>query len=313
MTAEQLAIEIIKKSFDGVKESVEFSHEGEMIRGIFFRPARVKGALPTVVLGTGWGVVAKGGYAEDYAMVLANSGFAALVFDYRCLGLSEGHPRQEIDPFKQVSDFRAAISYVRSRPDVDRERIGIWGTGYGGGHALMVAALDKRIKCVVSQVPTISGLRAWQHRFSYEKTEELQAMFIADQDARFAGKLPRCLSIVSNDPGEVVAYPGRDSFAYMSEESERALFWVNEVTLRSLELARAYEPGGYIKRIAPTPLLMIIADDDALTPSDLQQEAFAQAYYPKELRVVAGGHYSVYREHFKETSEAAAAWFHKHL
>ncbi len=307
------AIVANRESFKGVKETVEFLHEGEMIRGVFFRPADVEGLLPTVVLGNGWGMVATGGDMEDCAAVVANRGFGVLVFDYRGLGLSDGLPRQEIDPFKQVDDFRAAISYVRSRADVDRERIGIWGTSYGGGHALVVAALDKRVKCVVSQVPTISGFRAAQRRAPHEKAKALQAQFEADREARFAGELPARLTTVSEDSQAAVVYPGRDSFDYMAGEGKRSPSWVNEVTLRSIELARAYEPGVYIKRIAPVPLLMIIANDDALTPPDLQQEAFAEAYYPKELRVVAGGHYSVYREHFKETSEAAAAWFNQYL
>lgn len=302
-----------REPLNGSKEIIEFLHEGDMIRGVFFQPAGVESLLPTVVLGNGWGMVATGGDMEDYAIVLANRGFAALVFDYRGLGLSDGQPRQELDPTKQIDDFRAAISYVRSREEVDGQRIGIWGTSYGGGHALVVAALDKRVKCVVSQVPTISGFRAAQRRAPHEKAKELRARFEADREARFAGKPPARLRTVSEDPLEAVVYPGRDSFEYMAGEGERSPSWVNEVTLRSLELARAYEPGVYIQRISPTPLLMIIADDDALTPPDLQQEAFAQAYYPKELNIVPGGHYSVYREHFKQTSEAAAHWFAKYL
>ncbi len=109
----------------------------------------------------------------------------------------------------------------------------------------------------------------------------MRLAFEADREARFAGAAPVMIQTVASDPNARVAYPGRDSHDYMMSEAERCPSWVNEITLRSLELARTYEPGAYITRIAPTPMLMIVATDDALTPSDLQQEAFNEAYQPK--------------------------------
>ena len=122
----------------------------------------------------------------------------------------------------------------------------------------------------------------------------LQAAFEADREARDAGLPPATLRMVDADPEAPVAYPGHDSYAYMTGEAQRCTAWVNEVTLRSLELARAYEPAAYIRRIAPTPLLMIVATGDGLTPADLQQEAFNTAHQPKQLLLLPGGHYSVY-------------------
>src|SRR6266481_3122041 len=89
--------------------------------------------------------------------VFVKGGLAVLVYDNRCFGASDGEPRQEIDPILQVRDYQHAISFARTLPEVDKERIGIWGTSYTGGHVLIVAAIDKRVKCVVSQVPVVSG------------------------------------------------------------------------------------------------------------------------------------------------------------
>jgi hypothetical protein len=94
---------------------------------------------------------------DRFAEAFAEAGLASLVFDYRGLGASDGMPRQDLDPHEQIEDYRNAISYARSLPEVDRDRIGIWGTSYSGGHVLMVAAFDKRVKAVVSQVPLIDG------------------------------------------------------------------------------------------------------------------------------------------------------------
>ncbi|HWD12262.1 alpha/beta hydrolase [Pseudochrobactrum sp. sp1633] len=297
---------------NGSAEPIEFIVEGSRIRGTFYMPANAQGPVPAVVFAHGWSMVA-GGDLEDYAASAVNAGFAALTFDFRNLGKSEGLPRQEIDPHRQVEDFRSAISYIRSRPEVNREKIGIWGSSYSGGHALYVAAIDKRVKCVVAQVPTISGFLAAQRRVSGDKAAALRLAFEADREARLTGAAPATILTVDADPNARVAYPGIDSYSYMTGEAARCPEWVNEITLRSLELARTYEPGVYIKRIAPTPLLMIAATEDALTPSDMQQEAFQQALEPKKLMLVPGGHYVVYREYFDKTSSAATAWFAEHL
>lgn len=295
-------------------EEVEFTVEGTTLRGTFYTPypSSAEVARPTVVLAHGWGMVA-GGDLEDYAAAFVARGLAALTFDFRNLGASDGEPRQEIDPHRQVEDFRAAISYVRSRPDVDRARIGIWGSSYSGGHALAVAALDRRVRCVVAQVPTISGWRAAQLKLSSSSMREQQRWFEEDREARFAGAEPAVVPMVSPEPAAAVAYPGKDSYEYMWGQGQQCPTWRNLVTVRSLELARGYEPGALIERIAPTALLMIVADSDTVTPSGLQQEAYQRAHHPKQLLMVPGDHYSVYSEHFGLTSSAAADWFERNL
>ena len=73
-------------------------------------------------------------------------------------GASDGSPRQEVDPIAQIRDYRDAITFAETLPGTDPARIGVWGSSYSGGHVLIVAAIDRRVKCVVSQVPMVSGL-----------------------------------------------------------------------------------------------------------------------------------------------------------
>ncbi len=87
----------------------------------------------------------------------------------------------------------------------------------------------------------------------------------------------------------------------------------NEVTLRTLEMAREYEPGIYVSRISPTPLLMIVAARDTLSPTDLALQAFQQALEPKKLILLDGGHFDPYLRLFPEASGAARDWFKEHL
>ena len=145
-----------------MKRAVEFPSENprELIRADLFTPDEGKGPWPVIVMGGGWCYV-KELIMPEYAQFFLREGLAALIFDYRCLGASDGEPRQHLDPWKQIADYRSAVdalSYLDEYEDViDRERIGVWGISYSGGHALIVGALDPRVKCVVSQIPIIEG------------------------------------------------------------------------------------------------------------------------------------------------------------
>ena len=257
--------------------------------GTLYLPAQARGPVGAVALAHGWSMVA-GGDLEDYAAAIVEQGMAALTFDFRNLGRSDGQPRQEIDPQRQIQDFRAAISYLRRRPEVDRERIGIWGSSYSGGHALTVAAIDKRVKCVVSQVPTTSGFLAAQRRALRQGAGPAGGVRGRPRSAR-CGPAARHAAHGRCRSRGAGGVSGARLLCLHDRRSEALPAWVNEVTLRSLELARAYEPAAYIRRIAPTPLLMIVATGDGLTPADLQQEAFNTAHQPKQLLLLPGGHY----------------------
>ncbi|MBI2528237.1 MAG: acetylxylan esterase, partial [Candidatus Rokubacteria bacterium] len=145
-----------------MKRAVEFPSENprELIRADLFTPDEGKGPWPVIVMGGGWCYV-KELIMPEYAQFFLREGLAALIFDYRCLGASDGEPRQHLDPWKQIADYRSAVdalSYLDEYEGViDRERIGVWGISYSGGHALVVGALDPRVKCVVSHIPIIEG------------------------------------------------------------------------------------------------------------------------------------------------------------
>ena len=132
---------------------------------------------------------------------------------------------------------------------MDRERIGIWGSSYGG-HALTVAAIDKRVKCVVSQVPTTSGFLAAQRRVR-DKAQVLQAAFEADREARDAGSRPPCCawSMPIRGAGGV---SGPDSHAYMTGEAQRCPPGSTRSRCGPWTGPRL-RAAAYIRRIAPRP------------------------------------------------------------
>src|SRR5258705_5759507 len=127
------------------RRDIEFDAEGVPLRG-WFSPAEGAGwPGPAVVMAHGFSAV-KEMYLDSFAEVFAAAGLNVLVFDNRCFGASDGEPRQEIDPWAQVRDYRDAITYLHTLPEADPGRIGIWGSSYSGGHSLVVAAIDRRGK-----------------------------------------------------------------------------------------------------------------------------------------------------------------------
>jgi uncharacterized protein len=122
-----------------------------------------------------------------------------LLHDHRTFGISGGEPRQDIDPRRQLADWRRTISFLESRPEVDSKRIGLWGTSYAGGHALVLGATDRRIACVVAQVPTISGYQQGLRRVAPEGVAALEAALDEDERAQARGDPPRRQAVVNAD------------------------------------------------------------------------------------------------------------------
>ncbi|MEM0373579.1 MAG: alpha/beta hydrolase [Sulfolobaceae archaeon] len=292
--------------------NIEFNSEGVKLRGWLYLPES-ETKLPGIVMAHGFSAV-KEMYLDNFAEVFAKSGFVVLVYDNRNFGESEGEPRQEIDPWQQVKDYRYAISYLRQLQYVDPNRIGIWGTSYSGGHVIVVGALDKRVKAIVSQVPLVSGSENLKRLVRNDMIPQLRAMFAEDYERRLRGESPLMIPVVCKSPPEVCALPTSDSYEWFIETSKkRAPNWKNEVTLRSVEYLSMYEPINYIKQVSPTPLMLIVAENDVLTPTDLALEAYERALPPKELYILPGGHFDAYVKEFEKSSKTALNFFLQHL
>ena len=133
--------------------------------------------LPTIVLSHGWGGVAA--QLRGDAVAFARAGYLVLTFDYRGWGASDSRVilsgpapartkdlrftaevqevREVVDPIDMTTDLANAVSWIYGEPRCDRDRIGLWGSSYSGGHVVYVAARDPRVKATVSQVPAFDS------------------------------------------------------------------------------------------------------------------------------------------------------------
>ena len=197
-----------------MRQDIEFDAEGTTLRGWLYVPDGATGPAPTIVMCHGYSAV-KELFLDAFAEVFCEAGFCALVYDNRNLGASDGEPRQEIDPWAQVRDYRHAITFARTLDEVDGDRIGVWGSSYSGAHVLVVGAIDRRVKCVVAQVPLISGHENARRLVRADLIAPTQAMFDADREARYRGEAPVMIPVVAPE-GEPCALPTADSYEWFT-------------------------------------------------------------------------------------------------
>ena len=202
------------------RTDIEFNAEGVTLRGWLYRPAHADAAshLPVIIMTPGYNAI-KELYLDCFAEYFAERGMIVLVYDNRNFGDSDGEPRGELDPWVQVRDYRHAITFAQQLPGVDPLRVGIWGSSYSGGHVLVVGAIDRRVKCVVSQVMTTNGYESLVRRQRPDHLYDLYRRFEQDRKARFAGAKPEYVPMVTAPEaptGQIRSHASNDAFVFFT-------------------------------------------------------------------------------------------------
>lgn len=276
---------------------VQFVSGGTTCRSWLYRPNAAE-PRPVIVMANGFGGVR--GMVEQFAERFCAAGYACLLFDYRHFGASDGHPRQLFDIRAQLADLAAAIAVARFRDDVDRRRIILWGTSFGGGHVITTAARDNAVSAVIAQCPFTDGRAATKslHPLSAVKT---MPSAIADAIAGHFNRQPVYLSIGGPPKSKaVLAVAGFDTItqAVVPEGAP----WRNEVTARVLLAAPFYRPGREAANIQ-APALFCVCQKDAVTPAK-DSLAHLQRAPRGEIKVYDEGHFDIY---FGEAFETVVA------
>ena len=254
-------------------------------------------------------------FLEPIARRFADAGFAVLLFDYRSFGTSGGEPRQRVFPRDQIEDYRSALTWLSLQPQVDPDRLGIWGTSFGGGTVLHVAAFEPRVKAVVSQVGAMDLYQITRGSMGAEQFAGLEQLIIQERVRHATEGGEVYIADIGQPGGDLALQTDQESWDFAHEAASPT--WRNQVTVSSFEAILEHVPAKSIDLIAPRPLLMILAKDDTISRSDLIRAAFARAGEPKRLLEVEGGHYSVYPwsrgQSADQAGQAAAEWFVEHL
>ncbi|WP_030240417.1 alpha/beta hydrolase [Streptomyces sp. NRRL S-350] len=254
--------------------------------------------FPALVVGhPGTGV--KEQTSGTYARLMAERGFVALAFDAAHQGESGGQPRGLEDPAQRVEDFKAAVSYLATREEVDAGRIGLLGICASGGYSLAAAGSDRRVRAVAT-VSTADPSR--QFRLGADGGQD-PAVFRAllDEAAR-----ARTAAARGEDPGVMTMFPrtaeearvlggehGVEGFEYYCtsrgehERSAKFLAW------ESIDRLAGYDPFFAVGLIGPRPVLQVVGERSVT--AWMAVEAHQRATGPKEIHWIKGaGHVDLY-------------------
>lgn len=296
-----------------MERTIEFESRGDRVRGVLHLPDSGPASVPLVIMAGGW-CYTKEIVMPHYAAAFLQHGIASLRFDYRGFGESEGKPRQHIDPWAQIEDYRNALSFAATLPEVDLARTGLWGISYSGGHVLITASLDPRVKFAISTIPVVDGLATMRRVHGERKFAGLLQHIQEDRERRFEGRPSALMPMSTIDPdNELAAWPFPHVCTIFMDIKEReAPLHVHANTVESVELLLAYRVRQYAERIAETPVMMAIAKGDNITSADLEIDVFNAVPCPnKHMAIVEGvDHMSLYSntEHLAKVAGAQSDW-----
>lgn len=268
-------------------QKVGFFSEGHRLDGILYTPRGLVAGerRPGVVLLVGYTYL-KTMVMPDIAKALNAAGYVALVFDYRGFGESEG-PRGRLLPLEQVSDARAALTFLADQPHVDPGKLAVAGISLGGAHAISTAALDARVRAAVALEPPGHGERWLRSLRRHWEWARFQGQLAHDRSQRVRTGVSARV-----DPLEIVV-PDPESRAFLEQVGREFPQMHVELPLESADALIEYAPEALIGRVAPRPLLIVHGDADHLVPVGEAHSLAAHAGAGCRLEVIPGmGHFS---------------------
>lgn len=275
---------------------VEFASQGATLRGFLVTPTVASGPLPAVVMAHGTSATLQM-VAIEYARAFARLGLAALIYDHRNFGTSEGEPRGEINPWVQCRGYLDAMTFACARPEVDAQRIGLWGDSFTGGQVVVVSACDPRARVVVAQCPVfgaaIPAVEPSAERLAVIKRTLLTGN-VSGTPETTTGPLP----VVSADPwGAPSLLQPIQAFRWFIDYGGRpGSGWTNRVTRVIPPTPVPYPASPFLcAPFVQADVLLMVAPGDEMVNANYQtaKKAFALMPGVKRWHDMAGGHFGL--------------------
>ena len=242
-------------------ERTGFYSQGIWCGATLHRPANAgQGVLPAILMLHGWGGI-QNALTVSFYEEFTRAGFMVMTFDYRGWGESAGLPRQVISAQERMQDADAALAFLKSLPGVDPACIVLWGTSFGGGHAVELAADHPELAGVIAQVPMLDGMAAVR---AVPFLRLIQFGMYATADMLKPGR-PIYIPVVS----EFGAFSSMDrddaNKALTLAETSIGRKYDNRVAARSLMTMGPYRPFKRLQDIK-IPTLLLGATEDTVAP-----------------------------------------------
>lgn len=291
LTQESAKIAANNSSFKPGLNRVTFESMGEkMVGNLYLPPSYKQGErLPVIVVTGAWTTV-KEQMPAVYAQRLSERGFAAFTFDFRYWGESGGLPRQYESPTAKVEDIKNAVTFIKSLPSIDSERIGGLGICASSGYMAQAVAENPDFKAFAT-------VAAWLH-----DPQSLEAVFGAEtvQRRMELGKAAEEKYKRTGEVDYVLAYDQKDQNAAMSGDvsyygsAERGVIpeWTNRFAVMSWHQWQSFNALTIASKIQ-VPTLIVHSDGSAL-PDGAKKFYNTLGTTQKQLFWIQGQHLDFY-------------------
>jgi uncharacterized protein len=267
-----------------------------------------------VVMAGGTGVT-KEPATDRFAPLFQAAGHSVLAIDFRRLGESGGTPRQVVRVRDQQADLAAAIAFACTLPEVDPDRVALWGFSLGGGHVFAVAASDRRLAAAIALAPLADGLAATPNAMRHmtpRASLRLTARALLDAAGRRLGR--DALTVPLAGPRGTVASittPDGTKGPQVLNPGNRYPQWRQEVAAGSAMRLAFYRPGHQASRVR-CPLLVLAYDDDLTAMAAPAVRAARRAPQGEVVRQ-PGDHYTALTDGFERAVELQLGFLERRL
>lgn len=286
---------------------VEFLSENTRIAGTVYLPETytADSKMPGIILCQGFAGT-KEMLLPPYAEKFAQNGYIVLTFDYRGFGGSDGESGRLV-PKLQVEDIKNAITFLSSFVGVDAQRIGLWGTSYGGANAIVAASADKRVKCLCVQLTFGDGERCLAVNSTPEDIVKLKETLekLYEKKALTGKEMMMPVSKILSD---------EQSKAFFQEYSDKFPELKIKIPFLTVRETINYKPESFLPDLH-TPILIVGAEKDGVNPISETYSLYEAALEPKELVIIDGAtHFELYKgKYLEQAVNKQLEWFGKYL
>lgn len=299
-------------------KNIEFKSQGATLRGRLYLPDNKSKESPVVIMAHGFTTTIKGMTADKYAEKFSEAGFAALLYDHRNFGISDGEPRQEINFWVQSRGYIDAIDFVITQSEIDITKIAVWGASLSAREAFLVGSVDERVKAIINQIPAYGDNFPTEDKdgklYSIAK-ETVLTERIKDLPHTVTGQMP----IVSSDQlGTPSALSEITAYRWFIEYGGRyGTNWKNIVSFSNIEIPGLFHIGQCAQYLKG-PILIVVATNDEMegASNEVTNEVFKMIEKSKELVEIDGGHFGLLQypsSIFDKSSQAQIAFLNKHF
>lgn len=298
-------------------KDIEFESEGATLRGLLFLPEDQHEKPPIIVMAIGTSVTIRM-VADKYAEEFCKQGLAVLLYEHRNFGISDGEPRQQINPWLQCRGYLSAIDFAAQCQEVDTSKIGLWGSSYTGGEVIAIGAIDERVKAIVAQCP-VCGEKPPAIPPNAENFERFRDILLEGDISGTPETTVGPIPVVSFDQASTpsILQPIQAFRWFIDYGGRPGTRWVNSVTRVIPDTDVPYSPvlcAPFVK----APTLMMVAPEDEMVHAnyDVAKLTCDLMPVPTEWHEVEDGHFGMLyypSERFSEACRIQSAFFRKWL